>query len=448
MAIVEIRMPKMGESVVEGTILKWLKSVGDTIAEDESLLEVGTDKVDTDIPSPKSGTITEIFFNEGDIVEIGKPIATIETEATDKNNSTPEKEVTSSETIQTKGVTIPGIDQLNNTSQTSSVEINNGFYSPLVLNIAKKEGVSIQELNNILGRGLNNRVTKKDILSYIKNKLEIPSSKPAKIKEIQQINSDNNVTNSLKDSVDEKSVMAKSITGAYDIIEMSRMRKMIASRMLESTQIAPHVTSFVEADVTNVVYWRNRWKTHFKEKENVALTLTPIFIEAVIKALKDYPMMNISVENDKIYVKKDINIGIAVALPDGNLIVPVIHNADQYNLVGLTKKVNDLAKRARYNKLKPDELQGGTYTISNMGSFGNVMGTPIIVQPQVGILALGAVQKKPAVIETPQGDTIGIRHMMFLSHSYDHRVVDGSLGGMFVKKVADYLDNYDLDRTI
>jgi len=248
--------------------------------------------------------------------------------------------------------------------------------------------------------------------------------------------------------VDEKSVMAKSITGAYDIIEMSRMRKMIASRMLESTQIAPHVTSFVEADVTNVVYWRNRWKTHFKEKENVALTLTPIFIEAVIKALKDYPMMNISVENDKIYVKKDINIGIAVALPDGNLIVPVIHNADQYNLVGLTKKVNDLAKRARYNKLKPDELQGGTYTISNMGSFGNVMGTPIIVQPQVGILALGAVQKKPAVIETPQGDTIGIRHMMFLSHSYDHRVVDGSLGGMFVKKVADYLDNYDLDRTI
>lgn len=447
MAIVEIRMPKMGESVVEGTILKWLKSVGDTVTEDESLLEVGTDKVDTEIPSPKAGTITEFLYNEGDVVEIGTPIAKIDTNSEEPETKpipTPEKKGnTNNKKKEAKEASIPGIEQLNKIAKSTPTEgnANNGFYSPLVLSIAKKEGISIQELQNVKGSGLNNRVTKKDILGFITNKSNTPVITEEKVETTPN-------TTPISKPSPQKSPVAKSITGEYDIIEMSRMRQMIAERMLESTQIAPHVTSFVEADVTNVVYWRNRWKTHFKEKENVALTLTPIFIEAVIKALKDYPMMNVSVEGNKIYVKKDINIGIAVALPDGNLIVPVVHNADQYNLVGLTKKVNDLAKRARQNKLSPDELQGGTYTISNMGSFGNVMGTPILVQPQVGILALGAVQKKPAVIETPQGDTIGIRQMMFLSHSYDHRVVDGSLGGMFVRKVADYLDNFDLDRKI
>ncbi len=442
MAIVEVRMPKMGESVIEGTILKWMKGVGDKINEDDSLLEVGTDKVDTEIPAPSDGVIKTLLYKEGDVVQVGLPIAEIETNGT---VATPKPSpAIDSAPIQKSNNDIPGTELLQPiTEVTTPVNLNgsnNGFFSPLVLNIAKNEDISFEELSKIAGSGKDGRVTKKDILSLVENKSNnVPIT--------AQVETTKSIISSPATPV---SSPAKSISGEHEIIEMGRMRQIIAKRMVESMQIAPHVTSFVEADVTNVVFWRNRLKTHFKEKEGVALTLTPLFIEAVVKSLKDYPMMNVSVDDSgsRIIVKKDINIGIAVALPSGDLIVPVIHNADRYNLVGLTTKVNDLARRAKQNQLSPDDLQGGTYTISNMGSFGNVMGTPILVQPQVGILALGAIQKKPAVIETDQGDTIGIRHMMYLSHTYDHRVVDGSLGGMFVRKVADYLEGFDLDREV
>jgi 2-oxoglutarate dehydrogenase E2 component (dihydrolipoamide succinyltransferase) len=315
------------------------------------------------------------------------------------------------------------------------------------LNIARQENISLAEVETIAGTGKDGRVTKNDLFDYIQAKKD---GKITTAKQEQPV-TEQAPKEEKKSSLAEPAYVSKpasSHSGNVEIIQMDRMRKMIADRMVESKRISPHVTSFVEADVTNIVYWRNRWKNDFMEHENVALTFTPIFIEAVVKAIKDYPMVNISIEEDKIIVKKDINIGIAVALPNGNLIVPVIKNADQLNIVGLTKKVNDLAKRARQNKLTADDLSGGTYTVSNVGSFGNLMGTPIIVQPQAAILALGAVVKKPAVIETPQGDTLGIRHMMFLSHSYDHRVIDGSLGGMFVRRVADYLENFDVNRKI
>lgn len=330
---------------------------------------------------------------------------------------------------------------------TAGKEGNNGFYSPLVLNIAKKEGVGFDELTQVSGSGKEGRVTKKDILTYVQNRSSRPVEAP-KTTVTPKIEENTQVTVPVVKEILPVEPATSSFSGEVEIQQMSRMRKIISERMLESQRVSATVSSFVEADVTNLVYWRNRWKQHFKEKEKAVLTLTPIFIEAVIKALKDYPMMNVSVVGDTIHIKKDINIGLAVALPDGNLVVPVIKNADQYNLVGLTKKMNDLAKRARTGKLDPDELKDGTYTVSNVGSFGNVMGTPILVQPQVGILALGTVTKKPAIIDTPQGDAIAIRHMMFLSHSYDHRVVDGSLGGMFVRRVADYLERYDLERTL
>lgn len=429
MAIVDLVMPQMGESVMEGTILKWFKSPGDTIEQDDILLEVGTDKVDTEIPAPFNGKFIEILFKEGDIVAIGTTIATIEvTDQEAKNIQQPVKKEVVPEKKTSKEVNTT----VTKPSKKKAIVTSNRFYSPLVLNIASRENISMQELEQIPGSGKDGRVTKKDILNYLDNKDTISPSqyvvKPVKKEQ-------NNVK------------QVEVTAGPNDeIIEMNRMRKMIAERMLDSQKISAHVTSFVEADVTNIVFWRNRMKVHFKEKENTLLTFTPIFIEAVIKAIKDYPLINASVSGDQLIVKKDINIGLAVALPDGNLIVPVIKNADKLNLIGLTQKVNELAKKAKKNELKPEDLSGGTFTVSNMGSFGNLMGTPILVQPQVGILALGAVVKKPAVIETPQGDTIAIRHKMFLSHSYDHRVVDGALGGMLVRRVADYLEKFDLER--
>lgn len=440
MATVEMLMPKMGESVMEGTVLSWLKSVGDSIEEDESLLEVATDKVDTEIPATHAGTLKEILAQEGDVIEVGKVIAIIETDgdvsdaapATDtpsKEDSVNDPVEKAEEILETAISTASASTNGNGIPRTSDA---GKFYSPLVRSIAKEENITVAELDAISGSGQEGRVTKTDILAYVKTRKKdgsiavpvatMPSATHAP--------------------------MPVSVDGADEIIEMDRMRKMIAERMVASKAISPHVTSFVEADVTKVVAWRNKVKNEFLKREGEKLTFTPILIEAILKAIKDFPMINIQVDGNNIVKKKAINIGMATALPSGNLIVPVIHNADQLSLVGITKKVNDLAIRARDNKLKPDELQGGTYTVSNVGSFGNVMGTPIIMQPQVAIMALGAIQKKPSVVETPEGDLIGIRSKMFLSHSYDHRVVDGALGGMFVRKVADYLEAYDINRDI
>jgi 2-oxoglutarate dehydrogenase E2 component (dihydrolipoamide succinyltransferase) len=434
MALVEMVMPKMGESIMEGTILNWLKKVGDRIEQDESVLEVATDKVDTEVPATHAGILKEILAQKGEVVGVGKAIAIISTDGDDLVNTekpSPEKIIAAEE----KAPQHHPASHIEQTEIKTAKTPGGRFYSPLVLNIVRKENISLQELEHIPGTGKDGRVTKNDIFHYLDRK----KRGDVQLKQESE-KQDSGIYESVKPAI--------SLSGNIEIIQMDRMRKMIADRMVESKRISPHVTSFVEADVTNIVYWRNRMKHDFMEKENTALTYTPIFIEAVIHAIKDYPMVNVSVDGDKIIVKKDINIGVAVALPSGNLIVPVIKNADQLNLIGLTKHVNDLARRARANKLGPDDLSGGTYTISNVGSFGNMMGTPIIVQPQAAIMALGAVIKKPAVIESPQGDTIGIRHMMFLSHSYDHRIIDGSLGGMFVRRVADYLEGFDLSRKV
>lgn len=431
MAIVEMLMPKMGESVMEGTVLTWLKKVGDTIEEDESLLEVATDKVDTEIPSTHAGIIKELLANEGDVVKVGKAVAIIEISG-DTAGKTPE--ITVEKAIAETTKIIETAIAQHSAGTAIPVRQDNKFYSPLVRSIAKEEHISADELAAIKGTGQDGRITKTDLMGFLeKRKSGQLIATTATV-----------VSNGQKTKLHEP--MPVSISGEDEIIEMDRMRRMIAERMVASKAISPHVTSFVEADMTRIVNWRNKMKNIFQERDGQALTYTPIIIEAVVKAIKDYPMINIQVDGDKIIKKAAINIGMAVALPSGNLIVPVIHHADQLNLIGLTKKVNDLAKRARENKLKPDELAGGTYTISNVGSFGNVMGTPIILQPQVGIMALGAIQKKPAVIETPDGDVIGIRHKMFLSHSYDHRVVDGALGGMVVRRVADYLEKFDTNR--
>jgi len=435
MATVELVMPKMGESVMEGTILNWLKNEGDVIEEDESILEVATDKVDTEIPSTHAGILKKILAKDGDVIEVGKPIAIIETDG-DVEASTDTEDVPDQAIIEEAEKLVEAAVSEHSTSVTESQ--SDRFYSPLVRSIAQAEGIALSELDEIPGSGLESRLTKSDMLDYVKQRKQgqLPEKPSTKI-----------VTQHVVESTRPapKGVPAV-ISGEDEIIEMDRMRKMIAERMVASKQIAPHVTSFVEADVSSMVSWRGKMKNIFMERDGQKLTFTPIIIEAVVRAIKDYPMINVQVDGDRIIKKKNINVGIAVALPSGNLIVPVIHNADQLNLIGLTQKVNDLAKRARDNKLKPDELAGGTYTVSNVGSFGNVMGTPIIMQPQVAILALGAIQKKPAVIETPAGDFIGIRHKMFLSHSYDHRVVDGALGGMFVRRVADYLEKFDTDR--
>lgn len=440
MALVEMVMPKMGESIMEGTVLTWLKNVGDTIEQDESVLEVATDKVDTEVPATHEGVLKEILAQEGDVVEVGKPIAIIATDgdedASAGNGST--AAVEKAEAILEEAVAAHSISVAAPVA-TTSAPATARFYSPLVLNIAKEEGIPMTELETIPGTGKEGRVTKKDILAYVKTRGTQPTP-------VTPAPSAAPISNGTAKPVTQP--VPVSISGEDEIIEMDRMRKMIAERMVASKQTSPHVTSFVEADVTEVVAWRNRNKKVFKEREGQALTFTPIFVEAVVNAIKDYPMINVSVDHDRIIKKGSINIGMAVALPSGNLIVPVIHNADQLSLKGIALKVNDLAKRGRENKLKPDDLSGGTYTVSNVGSFGNVMGTPIIMQPQVGILALGAIVKKPSVIETPQGDFIGIRHKMFLSHSYDHRVVDGALGGMFVRRVADYLEKFDASKSI
>ena len=429
-------MPKMGESIMEGTILTWLKKVGDPIEQDESVLEVATDKVDTEVPSTHAGILQEILAQEGDVVEVGKPIAIIETSNGSAPDNGQEAEAPVPQAVEETPEPQPAVVSAPAETIVTLPEssADGRFYSPLVKNIAKKEQIPVEELNTIPGTGKAGRVTKKDILAYI---------------ERRGAGAGTDTSSTLAPTmVDAPSPTPLAVSGEDEIIEMDRMRKMIATRMVESKRISPHVTSFVEADVTALVSWRNKHKNSFKEREGDNLTFTPLFIEAVVKAINDYPMINISVDGEKIIKKKDINIGMAVALPTGNLIVPVIKHADRLSLVGLTKTVNDLAKSARNNQLKPDELSGGTYTISNVGSFGNVMGTPIIMQPQVGILALGAITKKPAVVETSFGDAIAIRHKMFLSHSYDHRVVDGSLGGMFVRRVADYLERFDTNRTL
>ncbi|MCX6297461.1 MAG: dihydrolipoamide acetyltransferase family protein [Bacteroidetes bacterium] len=435
MAQVELIMPKMGESVAEATIIKWLKKEGDKIAADESVLEIATDKVDSEIPSTTEGTLIKRLFNEGDIVQVGKAIAIISTDATI--------------VLETPEVKTPIIQQVNTVQkdlattavkEVLSLEKNatsGKFYSPLVRNIAKEEGIAMTELESIIGTGANGRVTKNDILAFIPNKGKNIVSNESKPAVVSESNSPNGISQN-KPSI--------SVGSGDEIIEMDRMRKLIADHMVMSVQTSPHVTSFVEADVTNIVKWRDKVKGNFEKREGEKLTFTPIFIEALVKAIKDFPMINISLDGTKIIKRKNINIGMAAALPNGNLIVPVIKNADTLNLIGITKQVNDLANRARSGKLSPDDIQGGTYTITNVGSFGNVMGTPIINQPQVAIMAVGAIKKKPAVIETPEGDLIGIRHFMFLSHSYDHRVVDGSLGGKFVRRVADYLEQWDINR--
>lgn len=443
MAQIEILLPKMGESVAEATIIKWLKEVGDTVEADEPIVEIATDKVDSEVPAPEAGVITSRLVEEGDVVQVGQLIATIGGEGetavpapAPAQEAAPAANVSSNEPTPAvvEAVSAPLMDSVERTGPSGR------FYSPLVRSIAEKEGIAMNELETLQGSGKDGRVTKNDILSYLENRGNGASNGVAKEAPAAKAAPAAAPAPAAKKSV------SVPVGPNDEIVEMDRMRKMIAEHMVMSKQTSPHVTSFVEADVTNIVLWRQKWKKHFEEKEGEKLTYTPLFVEAVAKAIKDFPGVNASVDGDRIILRKDINVGMAAALPSGNLIVPVIKNADQLNLVGLTKKVNDLANRAKNNKLSPDEIQGGTYTISNVGTFGNVMGTPIINQPQVGILAIGAIRKKPAVIETPAGDTLGIRHMMFLSHSYDHRVVDGMLGGSFVKRVADYLEQFDLDR--
>ena len=437
MAEIELILPKMGESVAEATITTWLKKEGDSIESEESVVEIATDKVDSEVPAPEDGIISKILVQEGEVAKVGQAIAIITTEGGASSAPTQTNE-SSAET--TPSVAAPVANAATPAAPVAQSNYNDSerFYSPLVKNIASKEGISVSELDNLKGSGNNGRVTKADILDYIANKGSAPQqTAPTQAPEAPQAK---------PDAV--KPAPAKSYSGDVEIIQMDRMRKLISEHMVKSKHTSPHVTSFVEADLTNMVLWRNKVKSEFEKREGEKITFTPLFIEAIVKAIKDFPMINISVDGDNIIRKKNINIGMAAALPSGNLIVPVIKNVDRYNLVGLAKAVNDLARRARINKLTPDEIQDGTYTVTNVGSFGNVLGTPIINQPQVAIMATGAIIKKPAVIETPSGDTIGIRHMMFLSHSYDHRVVDGALGGQFVRRVADYLENFDINREI
>lgn len=439
MAQVELIMPKMGESVAEATIIKWLKKEGDKIAADETVLEIATDKVDSEIPSTAEGTLIKRLFNEGDVVQVGKAIAIISTDAASSASSPEIKAPVTAQAAtmqkETAASPVTEVAYVEKISANATASASSGkFFSPLVRNIAKQEGISTAELEAIAGTGANGRVTKNDIIAYIPNKgKQVVIEKPA----VQTTTPSNGA------AIQKPAV---SVNAGDEIIEMDRMRKLIADHMVMSKHTSPHVTSFVEADVTNLVLWREKVKKEFEKREGEKLTFTPLFIEALARTIKDFPMINVSVDGTKIIKRKNINIGMATALASGNLIVPVIRNADTLNLVGLTKQVNDLSNRARTNKLSPDDISGGTYTISNVGSFGNIMGTPIINQPQVAIMAVGIIKKKPAVIETPTGDAIGIRHFMFLSHSYDHRVVDGSLGGQFVRRLADYLEQWDINR--
>jgi 2-oxoglutarate dehydrogenase E2 component (dihydrolipoamide succinyltransferase) len=425
MARFELKLPRMGESIAEATLTNWLKNVGDTIEADEIVIEVATDKVDNEVQSEVSGVLVEQLFQKDDVILVDQTYAIIETDAVDTDAVEPFEPLIDS--IKAFEESINNSKELIQPFEINEIKGTNKFLSPLVKNIAKAEGISNDELNRIEGTGKENRITKSDILSFVENR-KITQTTPSKQEKIAQLPT------------------PVSINAGDEIVEMDRMRKLISGYMVASLQTSAHVQSFVEVDVTNIVKWRDKVKTEFEKREGQKLTFTPIFMEAVAKALKDFPGMNISVDGDTIIKKKNINLGMAAALPNGNLIVPVIKNADQLNLVGMAKAVNDLGNRAKTGKLKPDDTQGGTYTVTNIGSFGSVFGTPIINQPEVGILALGAIRKVPAVIETPDGDFIGIRQKMFLTHSYDHRVVDGALGGNFVKRVADYLEAWDISR--
>ena len=476
MAKIDLIMPKMGESIMEATILKWLKEVGDTVEVDESILEIATDKVDSDIPSPVSGIIDEILFKENDVVEVGKIIARISTSADEEvipSPAVPELPQLEKEEVQvvdpphanTNGKKVETVSEVAENVQVASVASNRTqyrpsktikFYSPLVRMIAERESIPVSELDMISGSGANGRVTKSDILEYVNTRSsEIPAEisqaasiathiEPQAEKASPVIRPETPKTQSAPITSGAISPMS----GDTEIIEMDRMRKLIADHMIMSKRTSAHVTSFVEVDVTNIVKWREEVKEEFLSKHGVKITYTPIFMEAVNKAIKDFPLINCSLEGDNIIKKNFINLGMAAALPSGNLIVPVIKNADHLNLVGLAKAVNDLANRARTNKLKADEIQNGTFTLTNVGTFGNVMGTTIINQPQVAILAVGAIKKKPAVVETEMGDFIAIRHLMYMSLSYDHRIVDGYLGGSFLRKVADFLEGFNKNRNI
>lgn len=444
MAEIELIMPKMGESVAEATITKWLKSEGESVEAEEPVIEIATDKVDSEIPAPEDGVIKKILFNEEDVVQVGQAIAIIEVEGAGSSNGANTSETVQATSQQTAQEIVPDStpevsEQASPSSGTIEKNTPSGkFLSPLVRSIAKKENLSGEEIDSIEGTGLNNRITKDDLMNYLSSQ-KSNSAGPVETKPTSI------AASSTPPPPKSSAIM---MDNGDEIIQMDRMRKMISEHMTMSKQTSAHVTSFVEADVTNMVFWRNKVKSEFQAKEGEKITFTPLILEAVAKAIREMPMINVSVDGDKIIKRKNINLGMATALPSGNLIVPVIKGADEKNLVGLTKSVNDLANRARNNQLNPDEIQGGTFTVTNVGTFGNVMGTPIINQPQVAILAVGAIRKKPAVIEGPLGDTIGIRHMMFLSLSYDHRVVDGSLGGSFVQRVANILENFDINREI
>jgi 2-oxoglutarate dehydrogenase E2 component (dihydrolipoamide succinyltransferase) len=443
MSLVDLIMPKLGESIMEATILKWHKKPGDKVAQDETILDIATDKVDSEIPSTAEGTITEILFKENDVVPIGTVIARINTDGTDTVVSAPPVTTPKPEYEEAKLVEHIPYQPAPATAAGNSNAAR--FYSPLVLNIAQSEGISMTELENIDGTGQDGRVSKKDILAYVAAKGHAPSgsSQSAFNSHSQQV-----TVLPTEQFVRNEAQMPTVYQGNVEIIEMDRMRKLIAKHMVDSKHTSAHVTSFAECDVTSLVMWRERIKKDFEKREGEKITFTPLFIEAIVKCIKKYPWLSSSVDGDKIIIKKDLNIGMATALPNGNLIVPVIKNADQLNLVGLTKQVNGLANAARTGKLKPDDTNGGTFTLTNVGTFGSIMGTPIINQPQVAIMAVGAIKKRPMVIETAQGDTIGIRHMMYISLSYDHRIIDGGLGSTFLNAVSKELENFDPNRAI
>ena len=435
MAQVELIMPKMGESVAEATVIKWLKNVGETIEMDESVLEIATDKVDSEVPSAVEGVLIKQLFNEDDVVLVGQAVAIIETDASAAGSSAPKA---STETPKEVSVAEEIVEKAMEKTTLPKSSDSNKFFSPLVRSIAQEEGMSMTELESVAGSGKDGRITKKDILAYLTNRSSAPAATAPK------------ASKPAASTATVAAISAPKVPAMEgdEIIEMDRMRKMIANHMVMSKHVSPHVTSFVEADVTNIVNWRNKVKDEFFKREGEKITFTPIFVHAVVKAIKDFPMINVAVDGTNIIKRKHINVGMAAALPSGNLIVPVIKDADQKNMMGLTKAVNDLARRSRSNDLKPDEVSGGTFTLTNVGGFGNIMGTPIINQPQVAIMAVGAIVKKPAVIETDMGDVIAIRHKMFCSLSYDHRVVDGSLGGMFLKRFSDYLEAFDPNTSI
>ena len=456
MAIVDLVMPKLGESIMEATILKWHKQPGDHVQMDETVLEIATDKVDSEVPSTAAGVITEILFNVNDVVPVGTVIARLKTGAEENVTSIPTPVQPTVEVRQPQMETVAEVVSSHQTPNYKPQTTNgsgNRFYSPLVLNIAASEGVSMTELENIPGTGNEGRVTKKDILQYVSERKSGVRNRQSSVHSVQSTESGEPMAvpvSRFEQANYQQQAASNQLPTTYqgnvEIIEMDRMRKLIADHMVRSKHTSPHVTSFVEADVTNLVLWRDKVKKDFEKREGTKITFTPLFIESIVRCIKKFPLVNCSLDGDKIIIKKDINIGMATALPSGNLIVPVIRNADQLNLVGLTKQVNALADNARNNKLRPDDTQGGTFTLTNVGTFGSLMGTPIINQPQVAILAVGAIKKRPVVIETPAGDSIAIRHMMYLSMSYDHRIVDGSLGATFLTAVAKELENFNGER--